>query len=191
MCIKQFIGFAAALTLGAMACTDARTPTGLSGPDLRNANAQPVGVCHYDDDLATWVLLTVAGAALPAHVNHGDAQPGQAVPGSNPPAVFGDNCEVVPVEVPLFVCSRTDLTRDIVGNFSWTYSGSGGTPPYTLYAAIDNGAPNPLGTFTQQVSNDYFFGNPPYYDRWSYFLRDAEGEEAPCEAPTPDDVPAQ
>lgn len=47
-----------------------------------DANKKKAGadVCHYDAELDAYELLNIAAAAVDAHINHGDALPGEPVP---------------------------------------------------------------------------------------------------------------
>jgi hypothetical protein len=49
-------------------------------------------VCHFNgtDDI---VVISVADPAVQSHVDHGDARPGDAVPGMD--ATYGESCEIV------------------------------------------------------------------------------------------------
>ena len=61
------------------------------------AGGQPkVQVCHRIGN-GTWNLITVGQPTLAAHKAHGDAEPGEAVPGSGDTQVFGPSCQVLPV----------------------------------------------------------------------------------------------
>jgi hypothetical protein len=57
-----------------------------------------VDVCHREGN-GTFNLITVAAQAVQAHRNHGDALPGDPVPG-NPGFKFDDTC----MEVPASIC---------------------------------------------------------------------------------------
>ena len=70
-----------------------------------SAQTQPppkVQVCHKAAN-GTFHLITISLNAQPAHVAHGDGQPGQAVP-NMPGFIFGDNCTPTvapPPELPV------------------------------------------------------------------------------------------
>src|SRR5215475_14143842 len=72
---------------------------------VRPAAAQPapkVPDCHLTGN-GTFHLIVISSNALPAHVAHGDGQPGQAVP-NMPGFIFGDNCTPTvapPPELPI------------------------------------------------------------------------------------------
>lgn len=61
------------------------------------APAAKVDVCHGEGNGA-YHLINVSENALPAHLAHGDGQPGDAVPGM-PDKVFGEACELVDAAV--------------------------------------------------------------------------------------------
>ena len=56
-----------------------------------------VDVCHVTGNGSS-ILITIAEAALPAHLNHGDGQPGDPVPGMEG-FVFDESCDPV-IAVP-------------------------------------------------------------------------------------------
>ena len=63
--------------------------------------AEKVDVCHREGN-GSFHLINVSAKAMPAHVAHGDAKPGEAVPGMTD-TVFGENCELVDVApLPIF-----------------------------------------------------------------------------------------
>lgn len=59
---------------------DASSPITAPGPLASAAKSDKSDVCHYDADAGTYALINVATAALLAHLAHGDARPGEAVP---------------------------------------------------------------------------------------------------------------
>ena len=63
---------------------------GWLSPGLGRAAVQKVDVCHRDDT-GGFHLMTVAAQAIPAHRAHGDALPGELVPG-NPGLKFDGTC---------------------------------------------------------------------------------------------------
>jgi hypothetical protein len=67
-------------------------------PSAASARADKVGLCHLDDD-GVFHLISVSERALPAHVGHGDARPGGAVPGMDG-YVFDEACNVQDVTPP-------------------------------------------------------------------------------------------
>jgi hypothetical protein len=65
-------------------------------------------VCHRTDDPENpYVLIEVADPALDAHIAHGDAGPGEAVPGMGGP-VFDDACQLGAVTCPCFAAADLD-----------------------------------------------------------------------------------
>jgi hypothetical protein len=60
-----------------------------------NAKKAKVDVCHLDDE-GNYRLISIAEPALKGHTKHGDAQPGDAVPG-RPGFVFDEACTQVSV----------------------------------------------------------------------------------------------
>jgi hypothetical protein len=66
-------------------------------PGLSNAASPKVDVCHREGD-GSYHLITVAYQAVNAHLNHGDALPGDLVPG-NPGARFDDTCAQVAASI--------------------------------------------------------------------------------------------
>jgi hypothetical protein len=69
---------------------------GLAVPLTVQAGGEKASVCHLDKASGTFLLIHVSVAALSAHVNHGDALPGEPVPGM-PDYQFDENCEPVTV----------------------------------------------------------------------------------------------
>ena len=53
-----------------------------------------VDLCHKTGNNGRYILINVAAAAVPAHLAHGDARPGESVP-SEPGMIFSPNCSVV------------------------------------------------------------------------------------------------
>ncbi|NIQ52394.1 MAG: hypothetical protein GWN71_02715, partial [Gammaproteobacteria bacterium] len=86
----------AALVLSLGACDgvlippDPEAEAGFDVDGLASAMSK-VDVCHVDEDGA-YRLITIAEAAYVTHLGHGDASPGDAVPGM-PGQVFGPDCE--------------------------------------------------------------------------------------------------
>ena len=81
-------------------------------------------VCHATgSETNPYELITVADAAYPAHVEHGDASPGEAVPGQEG-FVFDDACQPV-ATCPCF--DAEDLAALTFVGFSDNASGDGRT----------------------------------------------------------------
>lgn len=66
---------------------------GLLHPGLSTAASPKVDVCHQEGN-GSFQLITVAYQAVQAHLGHGDALPGEPVPG-NPGARFDPTCAQV------------------------------------------------------------------------------------------------
>lgn len=65
-------------------------------------------MCHRTTE-GTYIRIVIAGTAVPAHRDHGDAGPGEAVPG--PPGMeFTETCDVIPTTV--FAIAYTDMDPD-------------------------------------------------------------------------------
>ena len=90
--------FAALALTALLACTEAPTEPVALDVDVRS-NARggqaKVQVCHRQGE-GGWNLITVGLPGVAAHKAHGDAEPGEAVPGSGDTQVFGPSCEVLP-----------------------------------------------------------------------------------------------
>ncbi len=71
-----------------MALFAALAPTGVV-----TASANKVDICHREGN-GSFILINISNKAYPAHDKHGDAKPGQAVPGKDG-FVFDDACKVV------------------------------------------------------------------------------------------------
>ena len=93
----------ALLPLLTMACSSADNPTdpgninpatapsaSLAGSSAEARTAK-VDICHRTDGTNTFIALSVAAPAVEPHVAHGDASPGQAVPGQ-PGMMFAADC---------------------------------------------------------------------------------------------------
>ncbi|GEM_PF-4992969 len=64
----------------------------------QNQNSQTrIDVCHVDEQ-GTYRKITIAQAALEAHLAHGDGVIGEGIPG-NPGYIFNEDCEPVPDEI--------------------------------------------------------------------------------------------
>ena len=94
---------------------------------LQHASAkgkEKVDVCHYSDDEDTYHLINVAVPAVPAHVGHGDPDPGDlggacevgvgecAAEGTVVCAEDGQGCDAVPGEPSDEVCDGLDNDCD-------------------------------------------------------------------------------
>ena len=121
------------------------------------ASAAPVkvDVCHLNS-LGAWQVNTVHENAVTPHVNHGDALPGQAVPGMGT-YTFDDNC--VPVAPP---SPATLVLEDVLlppaGNWG-RLTGSGLMPGADTFVCDDESPDcNNIGVRTD-ASGDLFLDN--------------------------------
>jgi hypothetical protein len=92
---------AASAALVTVACEGGRTPASPSANaavSLSSASQAPkVDVCHAEAN-GSFHLIDVSGNALSAHLAHGDAQPGDAVPGVKGKR-FDEACNQVDISV--------------------------------------------------------------------------------------------
>ena len=116
-------------------------------------------VCHRDDG-GTYRLLTVNAHAIDGHRAHGDASPGESVPGK-PSYRFGAACE----EKPL----ATNLTGVYEGTYSWNCGGSATGSSSIRFDLQDLGNGRLTGTATYLGGtiaidpwDSYRWSNPQY-----------------------------
>ncbi len=132
-----------ALTLSLTAC-DTAAPVS----DAVTANAaQKTAVCHATgSEDNPYVLIDVADAALPAHVAHGDASPGEAVP-TMPGFTFDEAC--VPQEVNLCPCFTSDdlLAITAENNLTRTSCSTASALPFIALIQNDSSTPDVNGGF--------------------------------------------
>lgn len=126
MCRKPLVATLAVLLAGPLMLLvgcDAASPETADGPGA--LAAQKSDVCHYDADADAYHLINVADAALPAHLAHGDASPGEAVP-TMPGYAFGAACQPVllPVLQQLALIVATYDTQALVGSGSGDVTGA-------------------------------------------------------------------
>jgi len=101
--LAPFLFLAALGTVAA--CTESPSPTSptpVGGLAAIDAAPPKTAVCHRSDSEGSFVLISIADPALPAHLAHGDATPGDPVPGS-PGFVFDEACAVAPAQATTFV----------------------------------------------------------------------------------------
>jgi hypothetical protein len=81
----------AALTV-AVGCQDRELPTQLAADHVVafSKGQSKTAVCHYDATTSNYHLITIADPAMDAHIAHGDAMPGDALPDHS--ARFDSNC---------------------------------------------------------------------------------------------------
>ena len=94
-----------------------------------NARKAKVDVCHLDDE-GNYKLLSIAGPALQAHLNHGDGLPGGDVPGMEN-HVFDGDCQPFDPIPGYYVNTSYDppncwhfvtITREDASTLKWTNS---------------------------------------------------------------------
>lgn len=131
----------------------------LGSPSLSYAASPKVDVCHREGN-GSFHLITVAYQAVQAHRAHGDALPGEAVPG-NAGYNFDDTCAQVvaslcPCDFSLahlatagidgqagaFICFDDSSTLQFLKQFSLDFSTSTEAlvdPPVTKYCSLSSG----------------------------------------------------
>lgn len=104
-----------------------------------------MSVCHLDE-YGVFHLISIAEAAFPAHVEHGDASPNEDVPGQ-PGMVFAEDCSVV---------QGIDVTGTWRGQ-----SGITGTMGYLFYMYLTQDASGDItGTIVYDIGiTRYVFGS--------------------------------
>lgn len=118
----MLVALATLMTVGA--CTDPTTPDPSAAraafPVGTHASAAHVAVCHLDDS-GVHRLVSVNQRAIPAHRSHGDALPGEAIPG-RAGYRFGERCEPV--------ATFTNIDGIWEGTYDWSCDASrtGSTP---------------------------------------------------------------
>lgn len=87
--------------LSAMGLATGGLVAGLGPVTAQAAPAEKVQVCHYNPYVGEWQVNTVKdnGKALQAHLDHGDAQPGEPVPGMDG-YTFDDTCTPIADPAP-------------------------------------------------------------------------------------------
>ncbi len=125
---------------------------GILGLNAAAAPADKVDVCHRVGD-GSYILININDNAYPAHVDHGDAHPGEMVPGMER-KIFGPDCSLQDAlyTVTVNVQGSGSVTMDPDGgiydpgtqviltasaNSGWWFSEwsgdlSGSSNPYTL-----------------------------------------------------------
>lgn len=136
------------------ACTES-APTDVWRPDLptQAAPMQMVDVCHVDGQ-GRYRLINVNGNALPAHLAHGDAQPGDVVPG-DPPQRFAADCTLEDVTLSAELGGITNPT----GNPSVRYRSFGNTGGDEIYLGVHD-----LGVAGNRTAAQFSWTKPGTYD---------------------------
>jgi hypothetical protein len=111
------------LTVGLLAgCQDAGLPTQPAAHVPVAFSKSKTPVCHYDATANTYKLISIADPALDAHLAHGDAVPGDALPDNS--ARYDNNCGL------------TAVILDAAGSYSTAlYGGGGGSAETNLCPA--------------------------------------------------------
>ena len=125
------IALAPLLLVSAMvACSDVQSSdTPMTSPTLSAAHSVAsiddktngkVDICHRTGGATTFILISIAPAAVNAHLAHGDGRIGEPVPGQ-PGMRFGSDCqpEVIPFHLTITTQTRgfvRDANRDGVGD---------------------------------------------------------------------------
>ena len=87
--MKRFLSLLPLLGV-ALACEQRSNLTDVEFPQF--SGVTKVGVCHSEGN-GTFHLVSISDKALPAHIDHGDGQPGDPVPGQ-PGKQFGADCSI-------------------------------------------------------------------------------------------------
>jgi hypothetical protein len=105
----------------AVSSVDATTSSAASAPPAERLAAQALtDICHRSAGSNAFIAMSVAAAALGAHLAHGDAQVGSAVPGQTG-MVLGPGC--VPVTTGRATITFADLPVNEAPFSSYTESG--------------------------------------------------------------------
>ena len=64
-----------------------------AGSPVRLAGQLKSDVCHRTEGINEFILINIADPAVESHIAHGDAKPGDPVPGMEP-STFGPACEI-------------------------------------------------------------------------------------------------
>ena len=140
----------------------------LVAPATALAGGEKVAVCHLDADTGTFHLITVSDSAFPAHVAHGDASPGDPVPGKEG-YEFGPSCELLS---PVF-CPKEGTLTETLGQHSFCFWVNGASHGCT------GASESWLWWFAWGVQWNYFYGG----DQLEFCI------DADCSAPYSCTVP--
>ena len=115
--MKRFLSLLPLLGV-ALACEQRSNLTDVEFPQF--SGVTKVGVCHSEGN-GTFHLVSISDKALPAHIDHGDGQPGDPVPGQSGKQ-FGADCSIEDALVTVTSVSGPQ-------NFSGTGWGGNSCPP--------------------------------------------------------------
>lgn len=115
-----------------------------------------VDVCHYDAETDAYQLITIADPAVDAHINHGDAQPGDAVP-TMEGFEFDETCTpksvVVVVEMTACFADALNLLLPLIPeveltfeDYNWSIDKETETG-FQILATLENGSEIRLSAF--------------------------------------------
>ena len=132
------------------------------GMDLTGSSKTKVDVCHYDAETDAYQLITIADPAVDAHINHGDAQPGDAVP-TMEGFEFDDTCTpkpvVVVVEMTACFAEALKLLLPLIPeveltfeDYNWSIDKETETG-FQILATLENGSEIRLGAFLGSSCN--------------------------------------
>ena len=138
----------ATLLLAGAACAEMTS----TEPAMRPTNASPAhvaqtSVCHLNDTGA-FQMLAVNARAVPGHRSHGDALPGESVPG-RPGYQFDPACVARIV--------ATDLTGEWTGTYSWNCGGTLTGSAAIRFVLDDPGTGRIAGTVSYRGGNGALF----------------------------------
>ena len=137
---------------------------------LRDMRAAKGDICHRSNSEQTFLKINIAEPAFQRHVDHGDAAPGEDVPGMDGFA-FDDDCvprakATCPPGCPCFTCGQIDSIASSFLSCGENFGGSPGTAGFTLADGIgcSGGAcatsDNTLTCALVKVSDGLFVNQP-------------------------------
>jgi hypothetical protein len=130
--------------------------------ELSGSSKTKVDVCHYDAETDAYQLITIADPAVDAHIKHGDAQPGDAVP-TMEGFEFDDTCTpkpvVVVVEMTACYAEALNLLLPLIPeveltfeDYNWSIDKETETG-FQILATLENGSEIRLGAFLGSSCN--------------------------------------
>ena len=127
-------------------------------PVSSQGGTQKVDVCHFDADTGTYHRINISEKAFPTHVEHGDASPGDPVPGMEG-YEFAADCSLVSVgPCPGGILVAASDTARLISAINDTNIAGGGTicltpSTYTLTTVVDTtGGPNGLPSVMTSIT---------------------------------------